>query len=290
MIDPKHIAFNNQIKPNTGFDIVPLQELFNREHIDHQIDKLHLVEFFIIIIITDGVGKHTIDFTTYNCKKGSILTVRKDQIHRFHKSAKMDGLLIMFTDDFLVSYLEKLAAQRSLQLFNEQLGRPQINLQEDSYNDFSETVSKISKEYNDVDDEYTLGIIRSRLHILLTKLYRIKSKSEQSFQGKKYLKEFIKFQNLVELECERTRKVSDYAKMMAISSKTLNTITREIVHISAKNFIDDICIKQIKRQLINTDLTVNEIAYATGFEETTNFYKYFKRLVDSTPEQFRLAH
>ncbi|MDA9774362.1 AraC family transcriptional regulator [Saprospiraceae bacterium] len=290
MTDPKHIAFNNQIKPNAGFDIVPLQELMNRKLMDHQIDKLHLVEFFILIVITDGSGQHTIDFTTYDCKKGSVLTVRKDQIHRFHKESNMDGLLIMFTDDFLVSYLEKLAAQRSLQLFNEQLGLPQINLKQDSYNDFSETVSKISKEYYDVDDEYTLGIIRSSLHILLTKLYRIKSKSEQSFQGKKYLKEFIKFQNLVELECERTRKVSDYAKMMAISSKTLNTITREIVHISAKNFIDDICIKQIKRQLINTDLTVNEIAYATGFEETTNFYKYFKRLVQSTPEQFRLTH
>jgi len=108
----------------------------------------------------------------------------------------------------------------------------------------------------------------------------------------------------VELSCRRgvfhlgldaqnvtnTTKVNDYAKMMAISAKTLNSISKSIVHKAAKEFIDEICIKQIKRLLINTPLSIKEIAYESGFEETTNFYKYFKRQVQMTPEQFRTAN
>ena len=39
--------------------------------------------------------------------------------------------------------------------------------------------------------------------------------------------------------------------------------------------------------LFNTDLSIKEIAYQTGFEEPTNFVKYFKKEVGMTPSVFR---
>ena len=69
-----------------------------------------------------------------------------------------------------------------------------------------------------------------------------------------------------------------------------NTVTKSIVNKSTKQFIDEINTKLIKRLLINTKLSVKEIAYQSGFEETTNFYKYFKRQTQTTPEQFRALH
>ncbi len=76
---------------------------------------------------------------------------------------------------------------------------------------------------------------------------------------------------------------------MGISTKKLNTFTKAIIHKSAKEFIDKICIKQIKRLLTNTNFSIKEIAYQMSFEETTNFYKYFKRQTSYTPEQFRAS-
>lgn len=286
-IELDHIQFKNQNNPQSGFDLLSLQDLFSRSDLDTPIDTLHLVEFYIIIFIQDGFGKHTIDFTEYDCQKGTILTIRKGQIHRFHISSTLNGVMLLFTDDFLVSYLEHLEAQRTLQLFNEQLSQPNLTITSDNYIDIEEIINKISLEYHSVQDYYSLGIIRSRLHIFLTLLFRIKYKSHNTLQNRKYLNEFIDFQNLVELHVKKTRKVLDYSKMLGISTKTLNTISKAIVNESAKNFIDDIGVKQIKRLLINTDLQINEIAYESGFDDTTNFYKYFKRLVKITPEQFR---
>ncbi|MBI1226976.1 MAG: helix-turn-helix domain-containing protein [Bacteroidetes bacterium] len=284
---PIHIKFQNLQNPQARFDVVKLEELLHREYTNHSPFQLHLVEFYIIILAEEGQGVHTIDFTDYPFERGTLLTIRKDQIHKFHKSDTVKGTMLLFTDEFLVSYLEKLEALKSLQLFNEVLSVPKIQLTKNELGEVIESLGRIEKEYFNINDDYSLGIIRSELHILLAKLYRIKSGMNQVMENRKYLNEFIDFQNLVERHVVRHTQVQDYAKMLGISTKTLNTVTQAIVNKSAKAFIDDICTKQIKRLLINTENSVKEIAYASGFEETTNFYKYFKRQTQLTPEQFR---
>ncbi|MEO1216960.1 MAG: helix-turn-helix transcriptional regulator [Bacteroidota bacterium] len=285
--DPIEIKFKNRQNPQAEFDMIDLGEIFHRKDLNHSPFQLHLVNFYLIVLFEQGKSTHTIDFTDYSCKKGSLLTIRKDQIHRFHKNPSAEGKLLLFTDEFLVSYLEKLEALKSLQLFNELLGEPKIQLQEEELREVNEIVGRISHEYFNTNDDYSLGIIRSELHILIAKLYRIKSQRNQIIEDRKYISEFIQLQNLVEQYANQHSKVKAYAEMMGVSSKTLNAYTQTIVHKSAKEFIDEICTKQIKRLLINTELSVKEIAYASGFEETTNFYKYFKRQTNLTPEGFR---
>lgn len=285
--DPIHIPFSNQQNPNSGFDLIQLEEIFQRVDLDHSLEQLHLVEFYIIIIIKEGKGSHTIDFTNYKLKQGTILTIRKDQIHKFTINDSIKGTMLLFTDDFLVSYLEKLEAQKTLQLFNELLGIPKIQLSDNESNEIFSLIEKMNQEYFNINDDYSLGIIRSELHILITKLFRIKSTQNHLFHNRKYLSEFIDFQELVEKNVVITLKVKDYAQMMGLSTKTLNTITKSIISKTAKEFVDEICTKQIKRLLINTNHTVKEIAYTSGFEEVPNFYKYFKRQTNLTPEQFR---
>ncbi|MFC3812536.1 AraC family transcriptional regulator [Lacihabitans lacunae] len=284
---PIHIKFNNSQNPNAGFDIIRLEELFKRADLDHTPFLPHLVEFYMIILIESGEGVHTIDFLDYPIQKGTVLTIRKDQIHTFHESDSVKGTLLLFTDDFLVTYLEKLEAQKSLQLFNEVLGVPKIQLSFSEELELKALEQRIQNEYFSMNDDYSMGIIRSELHILIAKLFRIKSGKNEILVARKYLNEFIAFQDLVEKNAAKYTMVSDYADIMGLSTKTLNNITKHIVSKSAKAFIDEICTKQIKRLLINTDLSIKEIAYASGFEETTNFYKYFKRQTALTPEQFR---
>ena len=287
MTDPIHIRFQNRQNPNAEFDIIHLEGLFQRQSMNHSPLQLHLVEFYIIILVEKGQGSHTIDFTEYPYQKGSIITIRKDQIHKFNQSDSAKGTLLLFTDEFLVSYLEELEALKALQLFNELLGSPKIQLSTSQFDEVIQLIHRLKTEYFQVNDDYSLGIIRSELHILIAKLYRIKSQNNQIISQRKYLSEFIHLQNLVEKNAHKYTQVKAYAAMMGVSTKTLNAITRSIVNKSAKEFVDDICTQQIKRLLINTELSVKEIAYESGFDEPTNFYKYFKRQTQLTPEQFR---
>jgi AraC-like DNA-binding protein len=284
---PKNIKFRNQQNPNAKFDIVKLEDLLLREGSDHSPLDFHLVEFYVLILIENGNGIHTIDFTDCDYQKGTVLSVRKDQIHKFHANSSVKGTVLLFTDEYMGSYLNELEALKSLQLFNELLSRPVLQLSETDYKEMLGMIELLRTEYFTVNDSYSQGIIRSELHILITKLFRIKAGNNQAVYNRRYLSEFIELQSLVENNARKTIRVKDYADMMNVSSKTLNNITKDIINRSAKEFIDDICVKQIKRSLTNTQQTIKEIAYASGFDETSNFYKYFKHRTNITPEQFR---
>lgn len=286
---PIKIKFVNETHPHSTFDLLRIEELFQRESLDHSPEQLHKVEFFIVIFITEGQGYHTVDFTDYKIKKGSVLTIRQGQLHKFNKNKSLKGYLVLFKDDFLISYLEKVETQKTFQLFNELIGEPKMQLGIKEFKFVQDIVGRMESEYEKIMDEYSLSIIRSELHILVTKLFRIKALTNQTITGRKYLSEFTEFQRLVELYVEDKNRVSEYATMMSVSTKTLNTISKAIIHKTAKQFIDEIRIKRIKRLLINSTKNISEVAYASNFEETTNFYKYFKRHVHMTPEQFRAA-
>lgn len=285
MLNIEQIEFQNSNVPKSHFDFLKLEELFSRE-LNHDITAIHKVNFYQICLITDNIGEHRIDFADYKYKKGDVLTVRKDQLHKFTRS-KAKGFLLIFTEEFVVSYLEELEALKALQLFNELLGNPKIKLSKTEYEELLQLIQKIEVEYFKVQDEYSLGIIRSTLHIIIAKLYRAKSKLKNSTSERKYLSQFIAFQNLVEQKCFETKTVKDYASELGCSTKTLNNVSHSIVNKSAKAFIDDIVIKQIKRHLLNSTLSIKEIAYESGFDEPTNLYKYFKKFTATTPELFR---
>lgn len=285
----KRIPFVNKALPQSHFDLVKIEELLGRK-MSHDPTKLHRVDFYALMIITSGQGYHTIDFTDYKYQKGVVLTIRKDQVHKFFRTGDTQGTLIIFTEDFILNFLENNYAKKSLQVFNEVLGSPKVQVDESAFNEIAQLVTYMENEYRTLRDPHSSGILRSFLHILLAKLYRFKSHEDKLIHKKKYLQDFIDFQKLVEEKCFQTKRVMDYAQELGFSTKKLNMVVQSIVQKPAKLFIDEILVLQIKRLLINSQLPVKEIAYLAGFDEPTNLFKFFKRYSESTPEAFRKAY
>ena len=283
------INFNNQENPKSYFDIVKIEDLLHRE-LNHDISENHLVKFYIILFIYEGQGYHTIDFTDYNYQEGTVLLIRKDQIHKFFRSPNVKGYLLVFTEEFIISHLNRMEALKAMQLFNDSLSFPKIEFNNnEEFSDFTILIKHMESEYK-TKDNFSIGITRSVLHIVITKLFRIKAKAGLFVQDKKYLSQFLEFQKMVEENCFKSRNVQYYAKNLNVSSKTLNNVVNSIVNTSAKVFIDERTIMRIKRLIISTDDTIKEISYTAGFSDPTNFYKYFKKFTGSSPEVFRQAH
>lgn len=283
------IQFNNQENPNSYFDIVKIEELLKRK-LDHDIGKNHLVKFYIIFFVYEGQGYHTIDFKDYDYKEGTVLLVRKDQIHKFFRSQTVKGYLLIFTEEFIISHLNRLEASKTMQLFNDALSFPKIEFNnKEEFTDFTVLIKHMESEYH-TKDEFSIGITRSVLHIVITKLFRVKARAGHFVEHKKYISRFLAFQKLVTEDYSKSKKVQYYAKKLGVSTKTLNNISNDVVNMSAKTFIDEIVIMQIKRLLVGTDYSIKEIAYEVGFNDSTNFFKYFKKFTGLTPEVFRQEH
>jgi AraC family transcriptional regulator, transcriptional activator of pobA len=70
----------------------------------------------------------------------------------------------------------------------------------------------------------------------------------------------------------------------------LNQATTKVLGKSPKEIIDNRILLEAKRLLAHTNENVKEIAYTLGFEEPTNFIKYFKKHSTFTPTEFREKH
>ena len=92
---------------------------------------------------------------------------------------------------------------------------------------------------------------------------------------------------MLENEYTNTRSSRAYAAKLYISYKFLNDIVKHLTGKTVKAFIDDFVIVEIKRYLVSTSLSINEIGYRTGFEEPANMVKFFKKRVGTTPLRFR---
>lgn len=272
--------------PISNFKIIKIEDLYQSVN-GEDFTQNYKVNFYTIIIITNDIGRHAIDFKDFYYKKGTILAIRKDQIHRFYANENVKGYLLLFKEEFLNSYLGDSEVSKTIQLFNELLSSPKTQCTDEEFSKVLQLLTQIEKEYVAISDEYSLKIIRSQLHILITLIHRIKSKGYNKVQLSNYLKEFIKFQDLVEKNYGKSKKVNYYADKLGFSTKKLNNIVKYITNKPVKAFIDDVIIIKAKRYLLHSNLSIKEMAYKLGFNDPTNLYKYFKKHTGFTPETYR---
>ncbi|WP_397444976.1 AraC family transcriptional regulator [Polaribacter sp. R77954] len=271
---------------NSNFKILKLEDLFLSEN-SAVFEKNHKVNFYTIMVITNDIGRHSIDYNDFYYSKGTVLAIRKDQIHRFYINNNVKGYLLLFKEEFLNSYLNERQVSMTIQMFNEWIISPKTQFNKDEFLQILQLSTQIEKEFTNLSDDYSLKIIRSQLHVLITLIHRTKSKGYNKIQLGNYLKEFIKFQGLLEKNYIKSKKVQYYANKLGFSSKKLNTIVQFIANKSAKVFIDDVVIIKAKNYLLHSNLSIKEVSFKLGFKDPANLCKYFKKHTKFTPEAYR---
>jgi AraC family transcriptional regulator, transcriptional activator of pobA len=269
-----------------NFSFFKFENIFQQADLD-AITTNHRLNYYILFLVTDDIGRHSIDDKDYYFSKGTFFAIRKNKLHKFYFNDKAKGYLLFFKEEFLHNYLSEFELSKTLHAFNELLASPKTQLESNDFIEMLYLLEKIESEYTKISDSYSKNIIRSKIHILLTKIHRFKSRGYDKIQLSKYLKDYIKFQDLLEENYSKTKKVKDYARFMGFSSKKLNTIIKYVSNKPAKEFIDEFIIIKAKKKLLYSNSSIKEIAFELSFNDPTNFFKYFKKHTSFTPENFR---
>ena len=95
------------------------------------------------------------------------------------------------------------------------------------------------------------------------------------------------FKGFLETGYNTQKQVNYYAKEIIITEKRLNQATTKVLGKTPKEIIDERIMLEAKRILAHTTESVKEIGYDLGFEEPTNFIKFFKKHSKLTPTEFR---
>ena len=99
--------------------------------------------------------------------------------------------------------------------------------------------------------------------------------------------DFYRFKKLVNEHFMDLRQVNQYAELMNLSVKRLNTICNSAAQSSAIEIIKERMLIEAKNLISHTALTVSEIAFRLNFSDASNFVKFFKSLTALTPMEYR---
>ena len=278
---------SNDFNKIRGIEIITLESLIQRkDELDHFPERPHQLDFYLLAFYTAGETEHLVDFIWHKATQNTLIYLTKGQINAFKFRENVKGYLILFSEDYFESQLNKLPKNAIIRLFTSHLFSPKIQVPLSS--NVTNYLHLFYEEfYNDKGEFNKKNIIDSLYTVIFSKLEQLKQYQTFHLKESKKLESFLKFKSLLEQNYMKSRNADFYAKKMNITYKHLNIICKELVDVTAKKFIDEFIILEAKRKLINSAVKSTELAYSLGFEEPTNFVKYFKKYTGLTPNKFK---
>jgi AraC family transcriptional activator of pobA len=273
-------------QPIEGFQIARIEDFLKNPNIPNKTkETYHLLYFDLIIICTEGKGKHLIDFKTYEFEAPAIFIIKKDQYHAWDLTANMKGFMLFFEMDFNL----KLGGEASFSHIN----FPQITPKHpvlsipnktdlDLYKILSES---LFKEFD--RDGQINQLLKTYLVALLTKIESELIPSDSPSIPIGDYKIFDEFLQLLEIHIRSSRNANFYIETLGMSYNRLNSISKKITGFTLKQYIDEFILTKAKRSLFSSDKNISQISFLLGFDEVGNFSKYFKNKTGLSPLHFR---
>ncbi len=267
------------------FELVGIGQLYNN-HSD-SLTTPHRASFYHILWFQKGSPTHLVDFNPVKIKPNTILFLNKDTVQRFDKKGGFDGKAILFTDSFFCKTEADIKYLRSSILFNDLFSVSQIQMSKTA-SLFAHLFQLMEIELENEKDISQPDILKNLLHNFL--LLSERERRKQNFTEIKKsadLDYVMLFKDILENQFHNQKLVNNYARQLSVTEKRLNQATSKILDKSPKQMIDERVMLEAKRLLAHTNESVKEIGYNLGFDEPTNFIKYFRKHSNSTPVEFR---
>lgn len=127
-----------------------------------------------------------------------------------------------------------------------------------------------------------------QLDILLELLHSFRHEQDKSRWEPRERVVFNDFCDLLAIHHRETHSVADYAAYLHISPKYFSSLIQKAIGVTAGEWIDQYLVTQIKKVLLSrNDLSIQQVSFEFGFEESASFCRFFKNNTGMTPTQFR---
>jgi AraC-like DNA-binding protein len=98
---------------------------------------------------------------------------------------------------------------------------------------------------------------------------------------------FQRFMSILSRPTNTEREVRAYAEQLLVTSKYLSAVCKEKSGRTAMDWITESTVGHIKYYLLQTDLSVKEIAFKLDFPDVSFFCKYVKKHLGKSPMEYR---
>ncbi len=240
------VDFQSKFPQINGIEVIRLEGISKRKsELSHNPEIPHQANFYQLIIYTDGVTEHLIDFVWYKAQKDSLFYISLGQVHSFKFNPEVKGYVLLFTESHFKKQLNNLPQDTTLRLLASHLFSPKMQIPASS--NVLDYVSILFDEFHKVDGSFNKeAVINSLFTIILSKLEELKKEQTSYMRDSDKLNRFFQFHTLLKKSYTSSRNAKFYANQLNITYKHLNEICKEIINSTAKQFIDEFILLEAK--------------------------------------------
>ncbi len=250
------------------------------------IEKPHAHDFYLMLLVTKGEGKHYIDFKEYEVHPGAMFILAPGLVHRWNMSKDIDGYILFFTKKYFMLDFKHDNLSR-FPFFKKHSSVPYIGLSKKSAKEVYTFYELMNKEYHERDLDYH-EMIRMYLNTILINLSRkLLGKKTLAYAYNYEIVQLNTFEELIETYFIEHKPIGFYSEAMNLSTKQLSYICKKLVAKVPSELLMDRIILEAKRLIIYTDLSINQISNKLNYSDSSYFVRLFKKMCNQTPEQFR---
>ncbi|MGW2962860.1 helix-turn-helix domain-containing protein [Streptomyces sp. NPDC001220] len=252
-------------------------------HADAPLERVHRIDFHVVMLFTEGPVRHMIDFAEYQAQAGDLLWIRPGQVHRFSRTCEYRGSVLTMQPGFLPR-----AIVEATGLYRYDLP-PLLRPDAPQLTALRASLAHLQREYEDNETlplSLHTSVLRHSLTALLLRLAHLAASSAEAARRQADTT-FTLFRDAVEEDFATNHSVSAYADALGYSRRTLVRAVRAATGETPKGFIDKRVVLEAKRLLAHTDLPIGRVGAAIGFPDAANFSKFFHLHTGQTPVAFR---
>jgi AraC family transcriptional regulator, exoenzyme S synthesis regulatory protein ExsA len=228
-------------------------------------------------------------YRSYEVQEGDVIFVKKgaNLTHQFF-NGEFCALFMFVPDDFIKGFLERNA--RLLNTAPNNISRQDavLRVQEDqllkNYRDSIQSYLLLPKKPNEElllhkFEELLLSLFSNERHRELTDYFLSLSQDRQHQMTRVMEKNFA--YNL---------KLDDYAQLCHMSLSSFKKCFKQYYGTTPAAWLQARKLDYARYQVLNSELSINQLALECGFEDTSHFIRLFKQKFHLTPLQFRQKH
>ncbi|MBB6430103.1 AraC family transcriptional regulator [Algisphaera agarilytica] len=268
-----------------NLEVIDLQQINRDRHrMSHDPTQPHRLDFHLLVYVEAGRGEHFIDFARHPFGPGSFIFVSRSQVNAFDFTDEPRGRAVVFTDGFAdetqVNTRASLFSPMQIASNPGPVFQPDDDLLERACSVLAELEHEATRQ---APDSMIVILLFAALLRILDRGRPVEGRSDISRDQREDLSRFIE---LLHDHHASTRDASYYADQLSMTYKTLNALCKRAAGQTAKQMIDSYVVLEVKRRLALEKPSIQALAYELGFEDASNFSKYFKRCAGLTPAEF----